>query len=442
MNKLILFCLCFSPLLGTAQTVLERYVEQGLQSNDGLRQKSVQLETALLALREARTQFLPSASLQANYFLAGGGRTVDFPAGDLLNPVYATLNQLTGSQAFPQLENASILLNPDNFYDLKLHITFPLLNAELNYQQRIRNKAISAQQAAVEVYRRELRKEIQQAYYRYLQAKAAEGIYASAVSLAEEGLRVNEALQRNGKATPTSVSRSRSELSRYRAEAEAARMQSRKAMLYFNFLLNRPGDSTLETDSSLVELPVTRPLVAGMREELAQLRSARDIQAEMTRMAGAYRIPRFNAFVDVGSQAFDWQFNDKSRYYFAGFALQWDLFSSGKNRYRQQLARLEEKNLSIRYDELGRQLELQQQQAQLSLEAKRAQYLASREYSSAAERGFNDLNRQYQQGTLLQIELLDARNQWVQARLQENLLLYDCWIAFAEAERAAATLQP
>ena len=221
---------------------------------------------------------MPSASLQANYFLAGGGRTVDFPAGDLLNPVYATLNQLTGSQAFPQLENASILLNPDNFYDLKLHITFPLLNAELNYQQRIRKNAISAQQAAVEVYRRELRKEIQQAYYRYLQAKSAEGIYASAVSLAEEGLRVNEALQRNGKATPTSVSRSRSELSRYRAEAEAARMQSRKAMLYFNFLLNRPGDSTLETDSSLVELPIARPLVAGMREELAQLRSARDIR--------------------------------------------------------------------------------------------------------------------------------------------------------------------
>jgi hypothetical protein len=47
-----------------------------------------------------------------DYFMAGGGRTVDFPVGDLLNPVYTTLNQLTGGNNFPQVTNQSILLNP------------------------------------------------------------------------------------------------------------------------------------------------------------------------------------------------------------------------------------------------------------------------------------------------------------------------------------------
>ena len=78
-----------------------------------LQQQQFALEKSMYALKEAQSLFLPKVSLQADYFLAGGGRTVDFPAGDILNPVYATLNQLTEGNNFPTVENQRILLNPN-----------------------------------------------------------------------------------------------------------------------------------------------------------------------------------------------------------------------------------------------------------------------------------------------------------------------------------------
>ena len=62
----------------------------------------------LAALDQARALYLPSLDLSARYTRANGGRTIDFPVGDLLNPVYATLNQITGSARFPAVQNQEI----------------------------------------------------------------------------------------------------------------------------------------------------------------------------------------------------------------------------------------------------------------------------------------------------------------------------------------------
>jgi len=44
----------------------------------------------LAALDQARALYLPSLDFSARYTRANGGRTIQFPVGDLLNPVYAT----------------------------------------------------------------------------------------------------------------------------------------------------------------------------------------------------------------------------------------------------------------------------------------------------------------------------------------------------------------
>lgn len=37
-----------------------------------------------------RGMFLPSVSIEARYSRAGGGKIIEFPVGDLMNPVYGT----------------------------------------------------------------------------------------------------------------------------------------------------------------------------------------------------------------------------------------------------------------------------------------------------------------------------------------------------------------
>ena len=98
-------------LHGQESEILDSYIREGLSNNLALQQKTASYNQSLAALKEARGMFMPSISLNARYTVAEGGRTIVFPVGDLLNPVYSTLNALTSSlppdQQFPpiQIEN-------------------------------------------------------------------------------------------------------------------------------------------------------------------------------------------------------------------------------------------------------------------------------------------------------------------------------------------------
>src|SRR5215203_6742345 len=78
-----------------------QYISMAMENNLVLKEKKLSLEKSLIALKEARSLFLPTSWLEGTYTLAQGGRSIDFPVGDLLNPVYKSLNQLTGSNNFP-----------------------------------------------------------------------------------------------------------------------------------------------------------------------------------------------------------------------------------------------------------------------------------------------------------------------------------------------------
>ncbi|HMG91843.1 MAG TPA: TolC family protein, partial [Chryseolinea sp.] len=78
-----------------AQTVLDAYIQEGLKSNLVLQQKTISWEQAQQSLQVARSFFLPSVNLLTDYTSGEGGRSISMPIGDLLNPVYASLNQIT-----------------------------------------------------------------------------------------------------------------------------------------------------------------------------------------------------------------------------------------------------------------------------------------------------------------------------------------------------------
>src|SRR5512133_1926026 len=87
------------------QTILDDYRRSGIENNLALQQKQSNYELSMQQLKQARGLFFPSLSLNARYTVSEGGRVIEFPVGDLLNPVYSTLNQLTASSQFPVLEN-------------------------------------------------------------------------------------------------------------------------------------------------------------------------------------------------------------------------------------------------------------------------------------------------------------------------------------------------
>ncbi len=52
-------------------------------------------------LDAARARFLPSVDLSLRFSQADGGREIEFPVGDLLNPAYSSLNTLLTAAGQP-----------------------------------------------------------------------------------------------------------------------------------------------------------------------------------------------------------------------------------------------------------------------------------------------------------------------------------------------------
>lgn len=435
---IIAFTLSVVPRLD-AQSVLDGYIQEALQSNQGLKQQEIYLDKALNALKEARGLFLPNLSLLGNYTKAAGGRTIDIPIGDLLNPVYSSLNEITQSHSFPQVQNASVQLNPDNFYDARIRTALPLINAEIWYNKKIKKEQITQQQAAVNVYKRELVKNIKTAYFQYYQAEQSIAIYKSSLALVNESIRVNESLVRNGVRNNTALTRSQAEKEKIDASITQCINNARNARSYFNFLLNRDLAAEIVIDSALFDTDPAVSTDVKMREELTQLQKGMAAYGLVEQMQRSYLIPKLSTFLDLGSQGFNFDVNNKTRYYLWGINLQWDLFAGGQHRYKSQQAKNDKQALEAQYNETEKALEMQSQQASNNFNTAIANYRSAQKQVQLANKYYNDQLRVYKEGQLLYIELVDAINQYTTAQLQLSLSQAVMLGAAADIERTQAS---
>ncbi|MGV3766151.1 MAG: TolC family protein [Chitinophagaceae bacterium] len=438
MKKGLITILLFQAWGVYAQTHLDIYLNAAINNNETIKQQQFLLTKSMYALKEAKSLFLPSVGFNGTYTLANGGRTVDIPVGDLMNPVYSTLNQLTGANNFPQIENQHVLLNPNNFYDARIRTTYPILNAEIEYNRKIKAQQYNLQQIEINLYKRELVKEVKNAYYKYLQAGEAVAIYKTALALVNENLRVNTALYNNQKANRTAVIRSENEVSKYNALLESAIQTENNAKAYFNFLLNCDLNTEIAKDSFTAAAGILTDTTISQREELGKLKEAIAINQNITSLDKSYVQPKLNSFVDIGSQAFDFKVNNKSIYYLAGISLEWNIFSGNKNKYKIRKAETDGQVLQSQTSYMEQQLKLQLTTAVNSFKATRAAYTAAQSQVASSQKYYNDMFRLYKEGQALFIELLDAQNQLVTAELQLNISLFDTWIKAAEIERANA----
>lgn len=438
-NAITLAMVCFG-FVGYSQSRLDNYIHIGLKSNEVIRQHNFDITKSIYALKEARSLFYPTVSLNANYTKAEGGRTIDIPIGDMLNPVYSTLNQITNSNGFPALQNQSVLINPDNFYDAKIHTTMPLLNFEIIYNKRIKRQQSSLQKIELEIYQRELVKEIKIAYYKYLQSIEGVAIYQDALKLVKENQRVNQSLFKNEKINRTAVLRSDNEVIRIEANLETAKQTSSNARSYFNFLINQKLDTQIEVDTENESLPNIMVAENTLnREEISKLNQVSEINENLNKLTQSYWYPKLSGFADIGFQDFDFEVNKDSRYYFAGVALEWNIFSGNKNKYKIKQVELDSQKISSQTDNVKQQLLLQFQVAQNNLKSALEQFHADKNQKQSAQKYNEDIIKLYKEGQAIYIELLDAQNQWVNAQLNTNISLYNSWIAFSEMERANAT---
>lgn len=447
-RKILLLTILTSWQWALAQSpVLEAYIQQGLKNNLQLQQEQLNYERSIENLAQAKALFLPYAGINASYQLADGGRKISIPVGDLVNPVYANLNQINsqlnnGAPAYPMISNQTTNFLATDFHDTKVRLIQPLFNPEIYFNYKAQKELISVQQAQKKAYENQLKYEITSAYFQYLQSDEALRILKNTHNLLEELLKINQSLVANSKATKDVVLSTEYELNKTEQQIAESEKNNQVAQSYFNFLLNRELNSSIDKDSTLSvagtdqsEIPALTDMALKQRQELAQLQSSLKASEQVVGLnRGNAFLPKINVVGDVGYQGFSYTFGSDQRYWLVQFGLTWDIFKGGEKRSRVQQARIDYQILENKMDQLKKQIELQVIQSHYDLQSARQAYAASQSGVRSAQKSFQIIQSKYKEGAAILIEYLDAQNKYTTAQLTNSINQY-------ELLRKAAALQ-
>jgi outer membrane protein len=442
-NKLLMLMLTV-PFYLNGQEMLDEYVRYGLENNLALKQKLSGYQKSLEALKEARGLFYPSVSFNARYSVSEGGRVIDFPVGDLLNPVYSTLNALTSSTLFPLVENQQIRFLRPTEHETKIRVVQPVVSTDIYYNTKIKKELSDYEEADADQYRRELVCEIKKAYYNAAMADGIVKMLHETRKLLLENVRVNRKLVENQKITLDNVYRSEAELSKFDQELQVAEKNCKISAAWFNFLLNRPLN-----DSITLIQPASFPVITDLtsdftrtalenREELEKLENYNNITNLQIRMNQASMIPDLFVAVDYGFQGEQYKFNKNQDYLQASAVLTWRLFEGFRNKAKIRQAVIDRTILEERLDEARRQIELQVVTSLSELQSAERGILAAESRLRNASEGFRLVSRKFDEGQASLIEFIDARTTLTQA--EENLVIsrFTYLSCYAEFEKVTA----
>ncbi|GHN00373.1 hypothetical protein WSM22_18620 [Cytophagales bacterium WSM2-2] len=449
MKTKVLFLIMVSACtLARAQSpVLDAYIQQGLKDNLQLQQEQLNYERSMENLAQAKALFLPYIGANASYQIADGGRKISIPVGDLVNPVYANLNQINSvlnpaAPQYPMISNQTTNFLATNFHDTKVRVIQPLFNPEIYFNYKAQKELTTVQQAQKKAYENQLKYEITSAYYQYLQTDQALRILNNTHTLLRELLKINQSFVANAKATKDVVLNAEYELNKTEQQIADNEKNHQVAQSYFNFLLNRELNASIIRDSTLAVPANEQQNISSLtntalqqRQEIQQLQGGlRAGQQAIGLSKGNAFLPKINAVGDIGYQGFEYKFNSDQQYWLVQFGLTWDIFKGGEKRARTQQARIDYQVTENKMAQLKKQIELQVIQAHYEMEAARQTFKASQSGVKSAERSFQIIRAKYNEGQAILLEYLDAQNKYTIAQLTNSINQY-------ELLRKAAALQ-
>ncbi|MBL8269546.1 TolC family protein [Steroidobacter sp.] len=439
-----------TPPASDFDTLVSNYVAEGLRSNLALQGQTLEVDKASQALSEARSRFFPQLSFEARYTRAEGGRVIDVPLGTALNPVYSTLNELLVAQGqperFPQISDTSIPFLRKEEQDTRLMLRQPLYAPAIPAAVRAQRALLDASSFNRMAIARALRRDITVSYVDWLKARSSVEIVAASEALLQENLRVNESLFGNGKITEDLVLRAKAELLDVEQQKREAQNLATQAQSYFNFLLNRQLQTSIEPSAPPVNsaaadaaLEQLWSMALDRRPEIAQVEHLRSASEEQVRIARQQKWPTLSLGVDAGTQGEEYRFGEGYNFGTASLIFTWRIFDGGGDTARVHQARSAEKQLVLRQEEIAQQIRLEVQQSYDRLATARDSLATAAARAEAARAAFRIASRKRDEGVISQVEFIDARSALTSAELNHNLTRFNVLARRAELEYATST---
>lgn len=435
---------------------LDAYVREALRQNPIMEAGMQSLLGRELQRRSARAQRLPNIELSARYSRQSGGRSIDFPAGQLFNPIHATLNDLLADRGDPPMFPTDVQdieqpLLRRREQDTRLRLRAPLYAPEISAAIAGAVAEQRAEGARLEATARTLVREVKRAYFNAAQAQAAEGILEASLGLLAEDQRIAEVLRREGSATEDRVLRARAERLAVAQRLDEARARSRQARRQLARLLGRESGRELAlpevTPDRVAALDETQPravdLAEGLAEtpprpELEQLAGAVEAAEAGVAARRAQSLPQLSLAADYGIEGEDYRLSRDADFATVSLVLQWKLFDFGARRAARDAAEAEAARLRAERDDLEAKLRQALSNAREDLAvAERAQATAAARVE-AAEAAFRIASRKREENSISHVEFLDAERTLTEARLNAVITHFALRDQRAEVELVSA----
>ena len=437
-----------SPLDATVATL----VDQTLAANLEIARSEAEVTGRLAEIDEARARFRPSLDFTSRYTRADGGRTIDLPVGDLLNPVYAALNATAGT-SFASIPNQTIKFLRPTEQDTRFTMTQALYdarNAPALAASRELHRSAAASLAAL---RARLVRDVKQGYYALVAARDGAAILDHALELARDNLRTNQSLFTNGKVTRDYVLRADADRLALEQQKRAAASAVTLGASYLNLLRRAALDTevpvaTIDAESAVTARTQFAARAGGTtlarltdvaierRPELAALAAALAASGDQESVARAAFKPRVFLSVDAGSQGEQYRFGSEDRFVLASVVVQFKAFSGGADTARVASSRAMTDALRADREQAKLSIQLDVQRALEALDVADASLDTAAQRVVAAGSALTIVSRKRDLGQVNQTEFLDARNALTDAELNLSRTRADALARLADLEYA------
>lgn len=439
---------------GPLETALDELVAEALRANLELAGAQATVDQRLAELDEARARRRPALDLTARYSRADGGRRVDLPIGDLVNPLYAAIAEL-GGPSLPAVANQSIDFLRREEQDTRLTLTQPIHDPRLAPGVAARRGLHDSASAAARALRAAVIRDVRQGYYAWLAARDALAILDATLELAHANLRANESLFANGRITRDLVLRAEADVLELTQERRAAQSAVTLAASYVNVLRRAPLERALpqgeldadsprraraellrKLDGAPLALEPLTAIALARRSELAELDAALDASSAQEAAARAAGKPRVAFALEGGSQGEQYGASSDERFAVASVVMQFSAYSGGANSARVRASRAATAALAARREQAALGIRLELQRALEMLEVAEASLETAARRVASAQAAFAIVSRKRDLGQINQTEFLDARNAWTDAELDSNRTRTDALARLADLEHA------
>lgn len=443
MDKIVitLFMLLFTTTMN-AQQLLNNYVQEGLHSNAGVKQRDADYTKALWALKEAKRMYGPNIDAVTSYthtFREG----TPLQAEDTSSAISKGLYELLEGSNTGFIKDNKLYFPPTDQLLAGIQLTQTVYNAEIRYNRDIKEAGWQSTGAQLEDYKVSLEAEIRSAYFQYLEAYYIKKVLEDGIRIAQKSLHSVENLIANQKATKDALYKAKANVSLMVTKQRNAYNSLLKAQYYFNFLLNRNISTAVNIDSAYVFDPGKKYVLqkgetsTGHQYQLDYIRYSSMAAGLQMKLLNTNKLPQiqFSTFAGLQTQSFSQDVAQRPMVQMK-LSFKWNLFNTGVNNAKYKQAAMQQESIQLQYAQQEQQLLLKENSSYSDINTQLDNYASVSDTYLNAVVYYKAMAEKFDLGMAGMLDLTDAENQLLQADIDRQQWYYDLQIKTADYLKA------